>query len=250
LSHATLILLRHGQSEWNRVGRFTGWTDIDLSAGGMEESRQAAQLLRQGGYAFDRCHSSVLRRSLVTAEIILKELGCENVGIERSWRLNERHYGALQGLGPLSATLRYGLRIRRTQSDYRCQPPPLREGDPRFPGLDPLYSDLSPEELPRTESLEDTFRRMLPYWEQTIVPELAAGRSVLVVSHKNVLRGMRKLLENIADDDVRDIKMPTCVPWIYRFDTNMRVLESIRLKRKASAGSPRPAIQEEKERDR
>ena len=231
MSHATLILLRHGQSEWNRVGRFTGWTDVPLSSGGEAESRRAAATLKDAGITFDRCHSSMLSRSIATAEIVRRELGCDHVPIELSWRLNERHYGALQGLGPLRAVFRFGIGIRRTQHDFRLRPPPLSTTDPRFPGHDPLYSGLSPEDLPTTESLADTYDRMLPYWEQTIMRELAAGSNVLVVSHKNVLRGMRKLLESVADDAVRTLKMPTCVPWIFRFDDRLRVVENFRLKK-------------------
>jgi 2,3-bisphosphoglycerate-dependent phosphoglycerate mutase len=236
MKHGTLILLRHGQSEWNRVGRFTGWTDVPLSPGGRAESRRAAQLLARRGLAFDRCHASVLSRSIATAEIVLAELGRSDMPIARSWRLNERHYGALQGLGPVGAALRFGPNVWRTQHDYRRQPPALDPADPRFPAFDPLYCDVPPGELPRTESLEDTLRRMLPYWESVIVPELAAGLGVLVVSHKNVLRGMRKILEGVADSDVRRIKMPTCVPWIYELDADLGVTSAYRIdKREADA---------------
>jgi len=224
VSHATLVLLRHGQSEWNRVGRFQGWTDVGLTRAGAAEAEQAGRILREAGHSFDWCASSILCRSTDTARIVLQTMALEHVPIRASWRLNERHYGALQGLGPVTSVLRYGIRVLRCQRSFTCQPPPLERADPRYPGHDARYADLRPEELPLTESLHDTYQRMLPFWEQTIVPDLRGGARVLIVSHKNVLRGLLKMLDGHGGDDVKGIKVPTCVPIVFEFNQEMNVV--------------------------
>ena len=225
MSHATLTLLRHGQSEWNRVGRFQGWTDVGLSPAGEVEAARVGRLLRERGYRFDSCFTSVLRRSTDTTRIVLEVLSQERVPIQESWRLNERHYGALQGLGPVSSVCRYGLQVFRCQRSFDARPPALGLDDPRFPGNDPRYSELSREELPRSESLHDTVRRMLPFWERSILPELERGAKVLVVSHKNTLRGLLKHLEGRMDDDIRRISVPTCRPIVFEFNRDMTIVD-------------------------
>lgn len=224
MSHATLTLLRHGQSEWNRVGRFQGWTDVGLSPEGEVEAARVGRLLREQGYVFDSCFTSVLRRSTDTTRIVLDALSQGRVPVEESWRLNERHYGALQGLGPVSSVCRYGLQVLRCQRRFDARPPALGLDDPRFPGNDPRYCELSREELPRSESLHDTVRRMLPFWERSIVPELERGARVLVVSHKNTLRGLLKHLEGRTDADIRKIRVPTCRPIVLEFDRDLAIV--------------------------
>jgi 2,3-bisphosphoglycerate-dependent phosphoglycerate mutase len=220
-----LILLRHGESEWNRTTRFTGWADVDLSAAGEAEAERAGRVLRRHGYRFDCCFTSVLRRAVRSSEIVLRTMGLEHIPVERSWRLNERHYGGLQGLGLCRAVGRYGLlpvlRVRR-QATYR--PPALDPEDARFPGRDPRYARLPPEDLPRAESLEDTQARLAPFWRERIVPELARGRRVLVVSHKNTLRAL--LAELAGPDGPRArLRIATGVPIVLALDPALAVLE-------------------------
>jgi len=221
-----LVLLRHGESEWNRAGRFTGWTDVDLSAAGASEAARAARRLLADGTTFDCCFTSVLRRATSTAEIVLQTMGLGHVHIEQSWRLNERHYGALQGLGFWGAVRRYGLRpLLRCQREFDYSPPALDPNDPRFPGHDPSYASLRPDELPRAESLRDTQARVLPYWRERIAPELARGRHVLIVSHKNVLRGLVKFLHRHDAANVKHIKVPTGIPLVFRLDGELAVVD-------------------------
>lgn len=239
MSHATLTLLRHGESEWNRVGRFQGWTDVPLSAAGEVEAAEAGRLLRGRGCAFDVCFTSILRRCTDTARIVLEEMSLAGIPVREHWRLNERHYGALQGLGPVASVLRYGLQVVRTQREFHARPPALRPEDPRFPGHDPRYAELAAAELPLSESLHDTYVRMLPYWQQSIVPELERGGRVLLVSHKNTLRGLLKLLDGREDANIKKIKVPTGVPIVFEFDRDMKVVGR-RLLRGDGAGEARP----------
>ena len=220
-----LTLLRHGESEWNRTTRFTGWADVDLSAAGEVEAARAGRILRRHGFDFDCCFTSVLRRAVRSSEIVLRTMGLEHIPVERSWRLNERHYGGLQGLGFCRAVGRYGLlpvlRVRR-QSTYR--PPALDPDDARFPGRDPRYARLSPDDLPRAESLDDTQARLLPFWHGHIAPELARGRRVLVVSHKNTLRALLTVLGS-RDGARSRIRIPTGVPIVLALDAGLTVVE-------------------------
>jgi len=222
---ATLTLLRHGQSEWNRDRRFAGWADVDLSDTGRAEAQRAGRLLRRGGYTFDCCFTSVLRRATHTGEIVLRSMGLEKIPVQRSWRLNERHYGALQGMGLWPSLWRYGvspvLRCRR----FDGRPPQLEADDWRFPGRDPLYASLSEQELPRGESLADTQARVLPYWTENVVPQLARGRRVLVVSHKNTLRVIVKLLEDRDDAQMPQTRVPTAVPIVLSLDASLKISE-------------------------
>lgn len=211
-----LVLLRHGESEWNRDRRFTGWTDVDLSAAGMAEAARAGERLRREGLAFDCCFTSVLRRAAHTAEIVLQTMQLEHISVEQTWRLNERHYGALQGMGPWRAMYRYGpLSVLRCQYQFAARPPALAPGDPRFPGCDPRYAAVRADDLPRAESHADTLARLRPYWVERIAPELARGRRILVVSHKNTLRALARLIECRTDTEMRSIRVPTGVPLVF-----------------------------------
>ena len=211
-----LVLLRHGESEWNRERRFTGWADVGLSAAGVGEAVRAGERLHREGLVFDGCFTSILRRATHTAEIVLRTMQLEHIPVEQTWRLNERHYGALQGMGPWRAMCRYGpLSVLRCQYRFAARPPALAPGDPRFPGCDPRYAAVRAEELPRAESHADTLERLRPYWVERIAPELARGRRILVVSHKNTLRARAKLIEGRADSEVRGIRVPTGVPLVF-----------------------------------
>ncbi len=214
-----LVLLRHGESEWNRDGRFTGWTDVDLTAVGMAEAARAGERLQREGVTFDACFTSVLRRASRTAAILLQAMQLEHIPVEQSWRLNERHYGALQGMGSLRAILRYGpLPVLRCKYRFTARPPVLAPEDPRFPGRDPRYADVRAEDLPCGESHADTLARLRPYWLERIAPELARGSSVLVVSHKNTLRALATLIEGRSESEVGSIRMPTGVPLVFAPD--------------------------------
>lgn len=214
-----LVLLRHGESEWNRTGRFTGWADVGLSAAGEREAVRAGERLRRAGFTFDRCFTSVLQRATRTAEIVLRELALVDVPVERSWRLNERHYGALEGLGRWPALRRHGLRaVLRCRYGFAGRPPALAPGDPRWPGSDPRYADLAADELPRGESHADTLARVAPYWSEHIAPEVARGGRVLVVSHKNTLRAVARLLAPPAARDLHRLRVRTGMPLVFRFD--------------------------------
>ena len=214
-----LILLRHGQSEWNAKNLFTGWVDSDLSAAGEDEAQRAGRALAEAGLLPDVCHTSVQTRAIRTAELALHQCGRSWVPVRRSWRLNERHYGALQGLDKDQTRERHGdeqfLLWRRS---YATPPPPLEEGSEWDVSDDPRYSDLPPEVIPRTECLKDVLERMLPYWADGLVPDLRAGRIVLVAAHGNSLRALVKHLEGISDDDIVKLELPTGVPRVYELD--------------------------------
>lgn len=214
-----LVLLRHGESEWNRTGRFTGWADVGLSAAGEIEAARAGERLRHAGFTFDRCFTSVLQRATRTAEIVLRELGLDDLPVERSWRLNERHYGALEGLGRWPALRRHGLRaVLRCRYGFAGRPPALAPDDPRWPGADPRYAELAADELPRGESHADTLARVTPYWSARIAPAVARGGRVLVVSHKNTLRAVARLLAGGGARDLHRLRVRTGVPLVFRFD--------------------------------
>ncbi|RMD88001.1 MAG: 2,3-diphosphoglycerate-dependent phosphoglycerate mutase [Alphaproteobacteria bacterium] len=220
-----LILLRHGQSEWNRENRFTGWTDIDLSEQGRAEAARAGRLMAAHGLAPDICFASVLKRAIRTACIALDVMDRLWIPLEKSWRLNERHYGALQGLNKNEMAEKVGPeQVRIWRRSYDVPPPPLDEGDPRLPHHDPRYRDVDPALLPRTESLKDTVARFLPYWEQALAPALREGKRVLVAAHGNSLRALVKFLDDIPDDAIPGLEIPTGVPLHYRLDTDLRPL--------------------------
>lgn len=216
---ALLVLLRHGESEWNRDKRFTGWTDVGLSEDGRAEARRAGERLRARNYAFDLCFTSVLQRATQTSEIVLATMGQPEVPIEQSWRLNERHYGALQGLDLWRAVRTHGLLpVLRCQYQYGARPPALLPADDRFPGHDPRYQSLRAEELPSGESHADTLARVQPYWLERIVPEAARGHRVLIVSHKNTLRALLQLMDAHRDGDTHRQKLSTGVPIVFTSD--------------------------------
>ena len=220
-----LVLLRHGESTWNLENRFTGWTDVDLSPKGIEEAHEAARLLREGGYTFDVAYTSLLKRAIRTLWITMDGMDLMWLPVHRSWRLNERHYGALQGLNKAETAAKYGekqvLVWRRSYSD---PPPALTPDDERYPGRDRRYADLSPEELPLAESLQDTVARFLPYWHGTIVPELRAGKRVLIAAHGNSLRALVKHLDGVSDEEIVGLNIPTGIPLVYELDGGLKPL--------------------------
>ena len=220
-----VVLVRHGESDWNRENRFTGWTDVDLSEKGREEARAAGQLLRAEGYTFDYSFTSVLTRAIRTHFIVLEEMDLLWIPVERSWRLNERHYGALQGLDKAETAAKFGeAQVKIWRRSYDIPPPPLEKNDPRYPGNDPRYQDLSAAELPVTECLKDTVARFLPYWHGNIGPAIRAGKQVLVAAHGNSIRALVKYLDDVSDADIVEVNIPTGVPLVYELDKTLRPL--------------------------
>jgi 2,3-bisphosphoglycerate-dependent phosphoglycerate mutase len=214
-----LVLLRHGQSTWNQENRFTGWTDVDLSDLGRQEAHTSGRLLRESGDVFDIAFTSVLKRALRTCWIVLDELDQLWIPMERSWRLNERHYGALQGLNKAETAARHGdAQTHVWRRSYDIPPPPVALDDERHPAHDPRYATLRPDERPATESLKDTVARFLPYWNGTIAPAIQQGRRVLIVAHGNSLRALVKHLDGISDDAIADLNIPTGIPLVYELD--------------------------------
>jgi 2,3-bisphosphoglycerate-dependent phosphoglycerate mutase len=221
-----VVLLRHGESDWNKENRFTGWTDVDLSAKGREEARDAGQLLKREGYAFDQAFTSVLKRAIRTLWLALDEMDQLWLPVERSWRLNERHYGALQGLNKAETAAKFGDdQVKVWRRSYDIPPPPLEPGDERFPGRDPRYKDVSASDLPLTECLKDTVARFLPYWHERIGPAIKSGKRVIVAAHGNSLRALVKYLDNISDQEIVELNIPTGIPLVYELDANLRPLK-------------------------
>ncbi|MBS0376395.1 MAG: 2,3-diphosphoglycerate-dependent phosphoglycerate mutase [Proteobacteria bacterium] len=217
-----LALLRHGQSTWNLENLFTGWTDVDLTEQGRAEAAEAGRLLAAEGIAFDLAFTSVLKRAIRTLWIALDVMDRMWIPVERSWRLNERHYGALQGLDKAQTTALHGAeQVKIWRRSYDVPPPPLAADDRRHPRFDPRYAALDPADLPATESLKDTLARVLPFWEARIAPELRAGRHVLVVAHGNSLRALVKMLDGMSEPDIVEFNIPTGVPIIYDLDTRL-----------------------------
>ena len=218
----TLVLLRHGESTWNKENRFTGWTDVDLSEAGRAEAREAGRLIADGGYRFDIAYTSVLKRAIRTCWITLDALDLLWIPMERSWRLNERHYGALQGLNKAETAAKHGeAQTKVWRRSYDIPPPPLDATDPRHPAFDPRYADLRPEERPASESLKDTVARFLPYWTETIAPTIRSGRRVLITAHGNSLRALMKYLDGISDQAIVELNIPTGVPLVYELDESL-----------------------------
>jgi 2,3-bisphosphoglycerate-dependent phosphoglycerate mutase len=218
-----LVLLRHGESQWNLENRFTGWTDVDLSPRGVDEAHEAARLLAEGGYSFDVAFTSVLKRAIRTLWIVLDDMDLMWLPIHLHWRLNERHYGALQGLDKAETAARHGeAQVKVWRRSYAVPPPPLAPDDPRHPGRDRRYAALDPAALPLTESLKDTVARFLPYWHDTIAPAVRSGRRVIVVAHGNSLRALVKYLDNISDEDIVELNIPTGIPLVYELDDDLR----------------------------
>ena len=217
-----LVLLRHGQSVWNLENLFTGWTDVDLSDQGRAEAREAARLLRADGYAFDLAFTSVLKRAIRTLWIVLDEMDLMWIPVERYWQLNERHYGALQGLDKAETSARFGAeQVHVWRRSYDIAPPPLAADDPRHPRFDPRYLALAPAELPATESLKDTLARVQPVWERAIAPRVRRNARVIVVAHGNSLRALVKLLSRVSDDAITELNIPTGIPLVYELDDEL-----------------------------
>jgi 2,3-bisphosphoglycerate-dependent phosphoglycerate mutase len=220
-----LVLLRHGESVWNKENLFTGWTDIDLSDQGKAEAKQAGELLKAEGLSFNIAFTSVLKRAIRTLWITLEELDLMWIPIEHSWRLNERHYGALQGLNKAQTAVKYGEeQVLLWRRSYDVPPPALDESDPRYAGGDPRYRGLSRSEVPLTESLKDTVARFLPYWHHVIAPAIQDGRRAIIAAHGNSLRALVKYLDGISDQDILNLNIPTGVPLIYELDGQLRPL--------------------------
>ena len=221
-----VALLRHGESTWNKENRFTGWTDVDLSDKGRDEAATAGKLLRDAGFVFDIAYTSVLKRALRTCWIALDELDLLWIPVEKHWRLNERHYGALQGLNKAETAAKHGeAQTKIWRRSYDITPPPLEADDPRHPKFDPRYAGLTPDELPSTEALKNTVARFVPYWEGTIVPTIRSGRRVLITAHGNSLRALVKHLDGVSDADIVELNIPTGIPLIYELDAALKPIK-------------------------
>ena len=227
---ATLVLLRHGESTWNRENRFTGWTDVGLSEKGVQQALEAGRTLKREGYSFDVAYTSVLKRAIKTLWLVLEEMDLMWIPVHRSWRLNERHYGALQGLNKAETAERHGAeQVKLWRRSYDVRPPTLRPEDERNPARDPRYAELRPEEIPLTESLKDTVARAMPYWHEAITPAIRAGRRVLIASHGNSLRALVKHLDRISDEQIVERNIPTGIPLVYELDEELRPTKSFYL---------------------
>jgi 2,3-bisphosphoglycerate-dependent phosphoglycerate mutase len=217
-----VVLLRHGESTWNKENRFTGWTDVDLSDRGRQEATTSGRLLRDGGYVFDIAYTSVLKRAIRTCWIVLDEMDLMWIPVERNWRLNERHYGALQGLNKAETAAKHGdAQIKIWRRSYDIPPPALAPDDPRHPSQDPRYAALRAEDRPATESLKDTVARFLPAWHGTIAPAIQSGRRVLITAHGNSLRALVKYLDRISDQDIVELNIPTGIPLVYELGADL-----------------------------
>ncbi|HEV8396665.1 MAG TPA: 2,3-diphosphoglycerate-dependent phosphoglycerate mutase [Vicinamibacterales bacterium] len=217
-----LVLLRHGESTWNKENRFTGWTDVDLSDKGREEAREAGRLMTAEGFTFDVAYTSRLTRAIRTLWIALDEMNLLWLDTHKSWRLNERHYGALQGLNKAETATRHGeAQVKIWRRSYDIPPPALEPGDERNASRDPRYAGLAPSELPLTESLKDTVARFLPYWHETIAPQVRAGKRVLIAAHGNSLRALVKVLDNVSEQDIVELNIPTGIPLVYELDAQL-----------------------------
>jgi 2,3-bisphosphoglycerate-dependent phosphoglycerate mutase len=220
-----LVLLRHGESVWNKENRFTGWTDVDLSEKGKAEAAAAGATLKAGGYVFDLAFCSVLARANETLNIVLEEMGLTWIPVAKSWRLNERHYGALQGLDKAETAAKHGeAQVKIWRRAYDIAPPPMTREDPRYAGKDPRYADLDEKDIPLTECLKDTVARVMPYWTSAIAPAVLSGKKVLVAAHGNSLRALVKYLDGVSDADIVELNIPTGVPLVYELDDALRPL--------------------------
>jgi 2,3-bisphosphoglycerate-dependent phosphoglycerate mutase len=218
-----LVLLRHGQSAWNLENRFTGWTDVGLTDQGRAEAATAGRLLKEGGYVFDVAFTSVLRRAIQTLWIVLQEMNLEWIPVTNAWQLNERHYGALQGLNKSEMAEKYGeAQVKLWRRSYDVPPPPLDWTDERHPRFDPRYASLTPEQLPATESLKITLERVLPYWHSTLAPTIQSGKRVLISAHGNSIRALVKYLDHISDADITELNIPTGIPLVYELDESLK----------------------------
>jgi len=221
-----LVLLRHGESIWNLENRFTGWTDVGLSEKGVTEAHSSAEWLKKEDFTFDIAYTSVLKRAISTLWIVLEDMDLMWIPVRRSWRLNERHYGALQGLNKLETVQKFGeSQVLIWRRSYDAQPPALTEDDQRFPGKDPRYKDLTPQELPLTECLKDTVNRFLPLWHEVIAPTLREGKKVIIAAHGNSLRALVKYLDGVSDETIVKLNIPTGIPLIYELDDDLKPIK-------------------------
>ena len=221
-----LALLRHGESIWNKENRFTGWTDVDLSGKGRQEAKGAGEVLKKEGFLFDTAFTSVLRRAIRTLWIVQDEMDLMWIPVHISWRLNERHYGALQGLNKAETALKYGDdQVLKWRRSYHIRPPELENSDPRYPGHDPKYRHLDEKDLPLTECLRDTVNRLLPYWNDVIGPEVRSGKRVIISAHGNSIRALIKHLDGISDEDIVSLNIPTGIPLIYELDEELKPIK-------------------------
>jgi 2,3-bisphosphoglycerate-dependent phosphoglycerate mutase len=225
-----IVLIRHGESVWNKENLFTGWTDVDLSEKGVQEAHAAGQKMKSEGYVFDECWTSVLKRAIRTLWIVMDEMDLMWLPVHNDWRLNERHYGALQGLNKAETTKQYGEeQVKIWRRSYDIPPPPLDKSDPRWPGHEDKYEALTQDQVPLTESLKDTYARVVPFWNEIIVPRLKAGRQLLIAAHGNSLRAIVKHLDKISNDKITELNIPTGIPLVYHFDDELHVLKSFYL---------------------
>jgi 2,3-bisphosphoglycerate-dependent phosphoglycerate mutase len=223
----TLVLLRHGESQWNLENRFTGWVDVDLSPKGLEEAHAAGRTLKQHGFTFDVAYTSTLKRAIRTLWITLDEMDLMWLPVHHSWRLNERHYGALQGLNKAEMAAKYGeQQVHIWRRSYDIQPPALEKTHPMFPGNDPRYRSMKPADLPLTECLKDTVARFLPHWHEVIAPSIKSGKRVVIAAHGNSLRALVKYLDNISDDAITGLNIPTGLPLVYELDANLKPISN------------------------
>jgi 2,3-bisphosphoglycerate-dependent phosphoglycerate mutase len=221
-----VVLLRHGESEWNKENRFTGWTDVELSEKGMQEAKKAGRLMKEAGIEFDIAYTSVLKRAIRTMYLATDEMNLLWIPVVKSWRLNERHYGALQGLNKAETAEIFGdEQVHIWRRSYDIQPPALTTDDERFPGHDRRYSDMDKKDLPLTECLKDTVARFLPFWHETIAPSIKSGKRVLIAAHGNSLRALVKYLDNIPDDEIVELNIPTGVPLVYELDDDLKPIK-------------------------
>lgn len=238
-----LVLLRHGESTWNQENRFTGWTDVDLTEKGRAEAKAAGRALLDAGLTFDAAYVSVLKRALRTLWIALDEMDLLWLPVHKSWRLNERHYGALQGLNKAETAAKYGeAQVKIWRRAYATAPPPLDRSDPRFPGHDRRYADLRSEDLPVTECLRDTVDRFLPYWHGTLAPAIKSGQRLLIAAHGNSLRALVKYLDNISDEAIVELNIPTGIPLVYELDDHLRPLKNYYLGDPAAVAAAQHAV--------
>ena len=245
----TLVLLRHGESTWNLENRFTGWTDVDLSDKGVREAHEAGRLLKEGGYDFDVCYTSLLKRAIRTLWMVLDDMDRVWLPVRKDWRLNERHYGALQGLNKSETAAKYGdKQVHVWRRSYSDPPPPLTPDDERWSGRDRRYAHLRPEELPAAESLKDTVARFLPYWNGTIAPEVKAGRRVVIAAHGNSLRALVKHLDGISDDAIAELNIPTGIPLVYELTDDLRPVRNFYLGDPEAARKAAEAVAKQSQR--
>lgn len=237
-----IVLLRHGESDWNKENRFTGWTDVDLSEKGVAEAAAGGKLMKEAGFEFDLAYTSVLKRAIRTLNLALEQMDLLWIPVVKTWRLNERHYGALQGLNKAETAKKYGdEQVHIWRRSYDIQPPALTADDERFPGKDRRYVDLSKDELPLTECLKDTVARFLPFWHETVAPAIKSGKKIIIAAHGNSLRALVKYLDNIPEDEIVELNIPTGVPFVYELDADLKPIKHYYLgdpeeaKRKAEA---------------